>query len=201
MRRSALRMAALAALPLLLSGCDLLYYYLDPLGQPPGDFGPTEPAQFLSGTATLEITQGGETQTVALEQVSADSYLDPSYGGWVTWTSAEGWSVMVNAYDASLSAGIEVPGWIGDVTINRVQGDDYWTAGTYTDWSSGGCFVNVWELTATKLNGHVNCTTLRWADGRNTSFDSSAYVENQEEFDVSIDFAVEGTPEAPGQNG
>jgi hypothetical protein len=199
MRQPLLRLVAIAACSLVITGCDLLYYYFDPLGVPPGDLGPPIASQVLTGTATIVITQGAQTQTVVLEGIGADSYLDPEFGGTVTWQNEDGWSVVVGAFDATMYTGIEVPGWMGDVTINRVQGNDFWTAGTYSDWSAGGCFVNVWELTASSLTGHANCTTLNWADGRNMSYDSSAYVKGQEPFDVTIDFEVLGHPEPPGQ--
>jgi hypothetical protein len=199
-RLPALTIAAFAALSLLISGCDLLYSYLDPFGLPPGGFGPPgATTQFLNGTATVEITQGGQTQTLILDGISADSYLDAEYGATVTWQDLDGWSVMVSAYDNSFMPGVAVPGWYGDVTINRVDGSTYWTAGSYTDFSAGGCIVNVWELTATKLTGRANCTTLRWADGMNMAFDASAYVEGEDDFDVTIDFEVEVSSDAPGQ--
>ena len=201
MRLPGLRVAALAALSLLISGCDLLYSYLDPFGLPPGGFGPPISAnQFFNGRATLEITQDGQTQILVLDGINAYSYLDASYGAGVTWQNDDGWSVTVDAYDSSLGIGVPVGGWAGDVTINRTAGRDLWTTGSYTGWSLEECLVFVSELTNTKLTGWVECTKLRWVDSMNMSFDASAYVEGEEPFDARIDFEVNASTDPPGQS-
>ncbi|MEX2548437.1 MAG: hypothetical protein WD830_11735 [Chloroflexota bacterium] len=183
---------ALATLPLVLGGCDLLYAYLDPMAMDPN--GLTEPSTQTSygkGTATMELTQDGTTETIILGRVGASSMLDSWFGATVSWENDDGWTVTINAYDMSnFGPDLSAPGVTsGDVTISRIDGLDYWTAGSYTSWGTGnGCIVDVWEMTEAKLSGRVNCSDLKWTDAMDPSLEQPAYVSGQEPFDLTITF-------------
>jgi hypothetical protein len=193
-----LRLAAFAALPLVISGCDLIAAYLSPM--PIGGFGdPETTTAYSTGTATVQITQGGTTQTISLD-ISPGSTYDSYVGAIVSWENDEGWTVMVDAYDESLLGGVSVPGLMdGDVTISRIEGHEFWTAGSYTGLSTAGCGVKVSEMTPVKVAGRVTCSQLRWTDGTSWSLDGPQYIEGQDPFDVTIDFEAEASPEPSGQ--
>jgi hypothetical protein len=201
MKLRALRVAAaLAVLPLILSGCDVLLaglYGMDPFGDPFADpfADPSVVTTYDSGTTTIEFTQGGETQTITLDQVAANSQLDSLYGATVNWENDDGWSTSVTAYDtAQFGDGMGMPGVIaGDVTISLINGHDYWMAGSYTSSAGHSCIVDVWEMSETKFSGRANCRELQWTDGVAPYNGSGpAYIEGEEPFDVSITF--EATP-------
>lgn len=190
-----LRLAAFVALMLPLSGCELIATYLYP---PISGFDDPEVfSNYSTGTATVQLTQGATTQTIHLE-ISPGSMFDSYMGAMVTWQNDDGWTVMVNAYDNWTMGGVALPA-TGDVTINYIADHDFWTAGSYSSWSTGGCGVKLSEMSADKVAGRVNCSQLRWTDGMNMSFDGPAYIEGQDPFDVTIDFEAESSPEPAGQ--
>ena len=180
------------AVPLLVAGCDVLSMYLDPYGLPPGGFGAPLGIEYTRGTATLKITQDGVTETVELRLAPYSTY-DPTYGAYATWESAE-WSVSISAYDVTVP-GVAV--MTGDVSMTFGVGTTFWTAGSYIPVDAGNkCAVHIWEMTATKLEGRVNCTALRWVDGMDYDM---AYVDGEEPFEVGIDFNAEAPEDPPGQ--
>src|SRR5687767_437836 len=100
--------AALAILPLVLSGCDLLLAGLYPTGPFPDPF--TDPfinpeglTEFDRGQATLVITRDEEEQTVVLDQVFGSTML--GFGTTITWRNDDGWSMTIGYYDSSSAPG------------------------------------------------------------------------------------------------
>src|SRR5688500_14598734 len=93
------RVAFLATLPVLFAGCGPsaaeLYPELDPLA--PDPFGqPGAPTAYGTGTATIEIRQGDELQTIVLDELVAGSEFW-EFGAMATWRSSDGWALTVNS--------------------------------------------------------------------------------------------------------
>ena len=99
--RKATRVASVLALPILLGGCDLilagLYPQFDQFGQGPLGrdpfVNPGAGSLYDSGTATLEVTRAGATETITLERLGLASGFDLSLGAYASWENDEGWSV------------------------------------------------------------------------------------------------------------
>jgi hypothetical protein len=197
MRVPAARFALLATLPLILSGCDVIASYMYGL---PGTGGlpgaPEITNEYTRGEATLTITQAGESQTIEME-LAPYSMFDPSLGAYVTWAGEGGWSVSIGAYAVTTPG---VPVISGDVTVTRELDDGtFWIAGSYVPPSAGNkCAVHVWTLSATNLEGAVNCTAMIWVDGMEYE---QAPVDDQQQFEVGFDFHAEAPLTGPGQNG
>src|SRR5688572_13468752 len=120
------RVAFLAALPVMLAGCDLLaaalYPELDPFA--PDPFGqPGAATAYAGGTATIEIRQGDQLQTVVLDELVPGSELW-EMGAMATWRNSDGWALTVNAYSAHP---MDPFGSGGDITLQRVTGTELWT--------------------------------------------------------------------------
>jgi len=195
MRSAVKRIIVLSTAAAMLSGCDLLaaaiYPELDPLAPPFGTDPFVDPFgdhAYDAGSATLEVTQGGVTRTIALDRIGIGSTYDESGYAFVTWEGGDGWSLSINAVDYP-DSDASMPGVIqGDVMISRSTFFDFWIAGTYIPFDAGNsCALNVWVLSAEKLEGRANCTDLRWVDA--TSFDEEPpYVDGQDPFEISITF-------------
>ena len=186
----------------LLAGCSALFPYLDPYGYPTDPyFGePTVPTTYSTGSATIELTRGASKETITLNRVGDSSFYEPMLGAMVTWENDDGWTVMVNSYSGSQLPEFVMPGVMtGDVTINRIDGHEFWTAGSYVPWGTGNsCAVDVWEMSSTDVSGRANCTKLRWTDGMSPGFEEPAYIEGEESFDVSITFEAHSSGIPPG---
>lgn len=182
--------AALAVLPFVISGCDLLWAGLygptDPFLEP--ELGPS--IVYESGVATIEITQGDTTETVTLSEIGPNSMLDSYMGATVTWRNDDGWIVRMNAYSFADPAIGDFPGSMaGDVTIERINEHELWTAGSYTSTAGNRCIVDIWEMSETGVSGRANCRGLRWSDGAGGfGLGEPVFVEGQDPFDMTVTF-------------
>jgi hypothetical protein len=145
------------------------------------------------------MTQGGTTETMTLDQIGPDSMLDSYMGATVTWRNDDGWIVRMNAYDYSDPGAGDVPGSIGgDVTVERIDGHEHWSAGSYTSTAGNRCIVDVWEMSETVVSGRANCRGLRWTDyAGGFSFGEPVFIEGQDAFDLTVTF--EAKPSGDGQ--
>ncbi len=191
--------AALAVLPLVISGCDLLYAGLygpiDPFLEP--ELGPS--IVYETGVATIEMTRGATTETITLDQVGPNSMLDSFMGATVTWRNDDGWIVRINAYEFSDPGAVGLPGITsGDVTVEWIAEHELWTAGTYTAAAGNSCVVDIWEMSETAVSGRANCRKLQWTDGTGGyGFGELVYIEGQDPFDVTVTFEAkpfDGSP-------
>ena len=181
----------LALVSVLLSGCGLLL---------PGLYGfsPTEPdpyypipstppfaedVNYTSGSASLDVTEGGTKGTFELGELVDGSQ---TYGMTnATWRGTEGWSLTVNAFslgDATFAGN-------KNVSIQRVNGNDVWLAST--EFNPTACTVVIDEMSDKRLKGNATCRNLRWADGlgqNDMSFYPPKYIEGQDPFSVDITF-------------
>lgn len=193
-----LHIAAALTLPFVISGCDLLYAGLYPdLGPfPEPELGPT--VVYDSGLATIDFTQGDATQTLTLDEVGPNSMLDSYMGAAVTWRNDAGWIVRINAYDFVDPSVGNLPGIpSADVTVERIDGHEHWTAGTYTAAPGNSCIVDVWEMSETVVSGRANCRKLRWTDSAAGYGLEPVYIEGQDPFDITVTFEAkpsEGNP-------
>jgi len=127
---SRLQVVAAMTLPLLISGCDLLWASLyaptDPFLEP--ELGPS--VVYESGVATIEITRGNTTETMTLDEVGPNSMLDSYIGASVTWRNNDGWILRLDAYSFTDPALGDIPGNVfGDVTVEWIAEHEAWTAG------------------------------------------------------------------------
>jgi len=188
-----LRFAAALTLPLLLSGCDLLYaglypgLYPDQGPLPDPELGPA--VVYDSGLATLEITRREASETVTLDEVGPNSMLDSYMGAMVSWRNDSGWIVRVNAYNfADPGMGSFPGGTSTDVTVERIDGHDHWMAGSYTAAPGNSCVVDVWEMSETLVSGRANCRNLRWTDSLAGYGLEPVYIDGQDPFDITVTF-------------
>lgn len=154
---------------------------------------PSAEATYTSGRATLKMTQGTDTQTVTLGEVGAGSQLTSLVGAGVTWRNEDGWALQLMAFDpSSMGAGGLVPSGIqGQLTIERINGNDLWT--TQSDTEEPRCIVTVDQLTATDISGEATCKGLRWEDGfagNQLGIGDPSYIQGQAPFDLDITFAA-----------
>lgn len=187
MRFAALRRAAaLASLPLLISGCDLLAaamldpYAFDPLA--PDPFGePAMSSAYDAGTAVVELDERDAQQTVVLNEVVEGSELW-EYGATITWRNDEGWAMTVSTYS---DTGF---GSTNDVVFQRINGNELWVT-DYLD-TMNRCIVSVIELSEERVSGSVECDTLRWVDGLGAPSysDTRRFIEGQGPFHVHVEF-------------
>jgi hypothetical protein len=201
----------LAILPIALSGCDLLAYAMypgifDPTFSNPDftdpdftdpDFANPQTFTYGKGSATIEITRDGVTETYTLNEVAPSSTYDPMMGAMVTWQNDEGWSVDIFGYDFSGLDG-EVSLGSGDVNVRWIHDSDFWTAGTYTSEAGNRCVVTIWQMSARKTDGKANCSSIQWADGANQYAYPPAFIEGEEPFDMSVTFVAEPIEESAG---
>ena len=180
------RAATLAMIPLLLSGCDLLAAALYPGLEPfaPDPFGgPGLGVVYEVGTATLEIDQGDEHQTVVLNEVVEGSERW-DFGASVTWRNDDGWAMTISSYsDPTFPAGNS-----SDVMFQRINGTQLWMT-DYFD-SQGRCIIQMSGMTDDRLSGSVECDGLRWTDGLGAPGFSGTprYVEGQEHLHFHVEF-------------
>ena len=184
--RSIRAAAALAVLPLVLSGCGLLFAGISPLDPFTGPFGdPGNLGGFERGRATLEMSTDGEEQTVVLDQVFGSRSVGFTY---LTWSNDDGWSMTLTYADSSAAPG--PLGLDGDITFDRMGFNQYWTTGY--DQSMSLCTIDVAESTSDRISGSSECEMLRWVDGfGNDSGLIQPYVEGQPQFDVHVTFEAE----------
>lgn len=199
MRRRLQIAAALALLPFVISGCDLLFASLygpiDPFPEP--ELGPS--VLYDSGVATIEITQGDTTETMTLDQVGPNSMLDSYMGATVTWRNDDGWVLRLNAYSFLDPAAMDFPGsFSADLTVDRIEDHELWTAGGYTSTAGNRCIVDISEMSETGVSGRADCRGLRWSDGSSGfGFGEPALIEGQDSFDMTVTFEatpIEGSP-------
>ena len=184
------RVLLLALVPIFLSGCGLLIpslYGFAPTGSDPYPIPSmpifSEDVTFTTGTASLELTTGATKSTVALDELVDGSQ---AYGMTTTsWRSTDGWSLRLDAFTMDdLSYG-----GYNQVTIQRINGTELWTADT--TYNPSACTVVVHELTDKHLQGNATCRNLRWADAlsaNNMSLNPPKYIEGQAPFSVDITF-------------
>ena len=187
----------LAAAAMLLTGCDVLYSSVLGGGTVIGGSGdpgmPTVRATYTSGQATLKITQGSDTQTITLDEVSAGSQLMSIIGGSASWRNADGWVLQVMAFDSGSMPGAPLPNFAdvpGQLTIERINGNQLWTTQDYT--GDNRCIVTVAQVDQKALSGTATCRSLRWSDGFAGSMqfglEAPAYIAGQDPFDVDVTF-------------
>jgi hypothetical protein len=186
---------ALGLCALLAGGC--FFPNLGGLGAIDEPF-PTVLATYTSGTAHLRLVQGGVTQDLTLERVGAGSTLSSLMGATVTWRNDDGWVLQVTAYDIGgllapkASGKPDTDSYSGDISIQRVNGHEYWRADGY-GMSGNRCIVDVVEVDGTEISGSATCRGLRWADGLVApGIGDPLLIEDQEPFDVEVTF--EATP-------
>lgn len=181
------RLAAVLFLPLLLSGCELLFpgfysygsteFPLDP------SFGPD--TSYTTGSASLDLTQDGNTQRVDLgELLPGAGTLEGATSA--TWKNEDGWSLSIMNFG---DFGLPEDPYSAVVTIQQVNDHEVWIADTMTNSS---CTTNVQESSADRFAGASTCRQLRWADGSAApggfGMGSPPYIAGQDPFDVSITF-------------
>jgi hypothetical protein len=179
-------------LPLVLSGCELLF----PSFVNPGDIGPPKlKATYVQGSATLKITTNGTPETVKLTKVSAGSQLMSMVGANVIWRNADGWIVQLQAFDPAEVGGGFFPGGLGaQLAIERVNGHEYWTTLDYS--AADRCIVTIDEVSADAARGSATCKGLRWVDGIAANgfgfggIEGPPYIEGQAPFDLEATFAA-----------
>lgn len=185
-----LRIAAgLAALPVLLSGCDLLVsglYGPDPFSEP----GVT--TEFTTGRATIEIRVDDSRETIVLDQLAGGSQWD-SFGATVTWRNDDGWSMTLATFEMGGrdSFGLD-PGVSSDITIQRITDKQMWQTDSYM---SGSCAVNVDSADTDRLSGTATCLSLRWTDGLDFNINGPVYIEDQPRFNAEITFRAQSKPD------
>jgi hypothetical protein len=182
------RALALASLPFVFSGCDLLAAaMLDPLGG--GPFAPDPFAQpgttatYEIGVATVEFDDGDVAETIVLDEVAGGSE-SWEYGSTVTWRNDSGWVMTLSTYsDPTFPAASS-----NDVTFQRISGTELWVT-DYFD-TSGRCIVSVRELSEERVAGSVECDGLRWTDGLGVPnyMGTPRYVDGQDSFHVHVEF-------------
>ena len=197
------RAAILAAVPLMLSGCGLLfggmYPGFNPLAPPfaPDPFiNPGAGATYDRGTADLEIThEDGTTESLTLGRIGFIGEYDESFGASASWVNDDGWELTVFAYDVADSLGNELGVINGDATFSRSKGMDYWSAGSYVGGGGNPCAVDVWEMTEKEFTGRVTCTSLRWTTYSMTGEEEA--VEGEDPFEVTVTFGATSTADSP----
>jgi hypothetical protein len=188
--RAIRRLVVLAALPLMLVGCDVLaaamYSQLEPgLGFPPDPFVEPGPGTIYDdGRATVEITQDdGTTETHTFDRLAFGDY-NPAFGASVSWANDDDWELVVSAYDLTDSLGAPSGVIGGDVSVTRMSGFDFQMAGSYLPLNDGNsCTLDTWVMTEKKFEGRANCTRIRWTDGLEESGDGPT-------FDMTITFVA-----------
>jgi hypothetical protein len=199
------RAALLAAVVVVVAGCDLLWaaYGTDPWAPPPAWVDEPFPqatvlASYSSGTATAEISRDGTVETITFDRVGDGSTLNGLIGASVTWRNDSGWVLSLNAYDvgsflAPMASGESGPSsYSGDVTLQRINGSDFWRADSY-GMAGSRCIVDIQEASETAVRGSATCRELRWTDGFAAPMPlEEAYIETEEPFDAEITF--EATP-------
>src|SRR3954468_13580835 len=143
----AVRLVALLAVPLALSGCELLfpaygygYGNTDPIDPTyptaPYTFEPYLPdptlspvVTFRAGRATLTFTQDDTKQSILLGDIADGS--GESHGmSDLTWTNADGWSLTMTSRDASTESS-KLYSYV--VTLKRSVTNDVWVASNADD--------------------------------------------------------------------
>lgn len=166
---------------------------------------PSVAATYARGSATIDITQAGVTQTINLTRIGPGSTLNTLSGAGVWWRSDDGWGLLLTTYDTSLMfgqspapSGSASPGSTtapvpGDLTIQLVADHEYWTASNFS-MSGNRCIVDLAEASAERVSGSATCRGLRWIYGAAPiQFDTGAvYVDGEEPFDAEVTF--EATP-------
>jgi hypothetical protein len=188
----------LTAAAMLLTGCGLLYPGIFGGGTVSGGSGdpgvPTVRATYRSGHATLKITQGTDVQTITLDEVGAGSQMMSMIGGSAGWRNADGWALQVMAFDPSTMPGGMLGGMGGEVsgqmTIERITGNQVWTTQDYT--GDSRCVVTVTQVDEKALSGTATCKSVRWSDGFAGSMQfglgAPTYIAGQDPFDVDVTF-------------
>lgn len=75
------------------------------------------------------------------------------------------------------------------MTVERIDGHEHWTAGTYTAAPGYSCIVDVWEMSEAVVSGRANCRSLRWTDGAaGFGMGEPVYIEGQDPFDITVTF-------------
>ena len=151
---------------------------------------PSVLAVFADGSASLEITQAGASQTVSLDSVGRGSQIDSLTGSTINWRNGDGWVLVVTAYDfgGGIFGARESAEFPGDVTIERIQGGEFWRADSYGP-SGNRCIVDVAEASETVVRGTATCRALTWTDGVIPPFNlNPVLIEGQEPFDAEITF-------------
>lgn len=173
---------AYASLSFVMLGCSLAYPRF-PIA-PDEMAAPTVRAAYSTGTATLEITREGVSETITLDRVEPGSQLADLMGATVTWRNDAGWVLFLSAFDREEMGGF---GPSGSIQFERIEGHEYWIAGGYVD---DRCILDVDELSETAVRGSATCLGLRWVDGAGggVGFGPPQYVEGQPEFDAKVTF-------------
>jgi hypothetical protein len=166
----------------------------------PGPF-PTVLATYAHGTASMEVTQGGVTQTIALNEVGRGSSLNSFIGSSVSWRNEDGWSLTVTSYEVGNPFAPEPSNdaeqshdeqYSAEISVGLIDGHEYWRADGYGV-AGNRCIVDVTELDKTDVSGSATCRGLRWADGTVSPVSiEPVLIEGQEPFDAEITF--EATP-------
>jgi hypothetical protein len=180
--------ACLAALAVLLGGCELL---LGPAFGPDDGrgFGPDPSFDFedpfpssspigtyAHGSATIRIA-GGET--IELTRFYADATADANFGANAHWSGPDGWHLRISGAGSDESYGG------GYVVFDRVRGGEHWTSLDEVD----HCDLDVTVMTADALRGTATCTGVRWFDELDMSDDPDGPKPLDEPaFDAKVTF-------------
>jgi hypothetical protein len=150
---------------------------------------PSLAATYLTGAATLEITQAGTSRSVPLTHVGPGSQLLADLGANVNWRNDQGMVLNLWGYNIG-GSGIPLvdDGTAADVTLHSIQDNTWWTASAFGP-SGNRCIVDVTEMSATAIIGSATCRGLRWVDGASgVPIGEPPYIEGQEPFDATITF-------------
>ncbi len=185
---------SLAAATMLLSGCDVLLPGMLGAGTVIGGSGnsgvPAVLATYASGHATLKITQGTNVQSVTLDEIGAGSQLMSIIGGSAGWRNADGWALQVMALDPSSVLGGMGAETSGQLTIERITGNQLWTTQDFT--SDNHCVVTIKQMDAKALSGTATCRSARWSDGLAGNMQigpgEPTYIAGQDPFDAEVTF-------------
>ena len=187
----------LTCVALLVAGC-----FLPSLGGF-ADFGDEPPfpsvlATYSQGSATLEVTRAGATETIVLDRVGRGSQLTSLVGTNVSWRNDQGWVLLVSVYDFGnifgprASAEGTDESYSGDVTVELIENHEFWKADSYSA-SGNRCIVDVEEADETEVRGSATCRGLRWTDGTVVQLNPEpVLIDGQDPFDAEITF--EATP-------
>ena len=185
----------------LLSGCMLPSFSAFPPGIDPI---PTKLATYSAGSASIELTQSGTTETITLVSVGPGSTLNSLSGATVSWRNEDGWILLVTAYDlAAFSAfgrrpsaqptresgsGPENQSYFGEVTVERIDGHEFWQANG-SGATGNRCIVDVTDVGPELISGKATCRGLRWSDGAvPLGIGDPVFIEGQDPFDAEITF-------------
>jgi hypothetical protein len=190
------RVVLVLCLPLMLSGCEVLFpaFYGTGgfIGDPPyvePSFGPD--VVYSSGSATLDVTASSDKQNVVLDQLADGSTTFGMTS--LVWKNSSGWSMTLNRLGGAALPDTPALGFENMLSVQRITGNDVWVADT--TFNPTACRVTLDTQSSDRVHGTATCIGLRWAEGLGTALDmqltAPRYVDGQDPFDVGITFEAD----------